>query len=160
MTATIDIERIYPAAPERIWALWTTVSGIESWWAPDGFEVRVEELDLRPGGELRYVMTATAPDQVAFMNSVGLPLSTSSQKYVTVVENEALLAYDTVVDFVPGQAEYRHRTTVNLTPVSSGTRVVMTVEHMHDDEWTARIIAGRGNELDNLGRLLGEPVTF
>ncbi|CAM3776299.1 SRPBCC family protein [Smaragdicoccus niigatensis] len=151
MTTTIDIERIYNAAPERIWDLWTTAAGIESWWAPDGFEVRVDELDLRPGGELRYVMTATGPDQVAFMNSVGLPLSTSSRKYFTAIENEALLAYDTVVDFVPGRAEYRHRTTVTLTPFSSGTRVVMTIEPMHDDEWTERIVAGRGNELDNLG---------
>ncbi|MCE5292169.1 MAG: SRPBCC domain-containing protein [Nocardiaceae bacterium] len=154
MTATIDIERIYAAAPERIWELWTTAAGIESWWAPDGFEVRVDELDLRPGGELRYVMTATGPDQVAFMDSVGLPLSTSSRKFFTAVENETLLAYDTVVDFVPGQPEYRNRTSVTLTSVPNGTRVVMTIERMHDDEWTERIVAGRGNELDNLGAVL------
>jgi len=27
----IQIERTYPAAPEKIWELWTTAAGIESW---------------------------------------------------------------------------------------------------------------------------------
>jgi uncharacterized protein YndB with AHSA1/START domain len=38
--------------------------GIESWWAPDGFAVELEKLELEPGGELVYTMTATAPEQV------------------------------------------------------------------------------------------------
>jgi hypothetical protein len=40
---------------------------IESWWAPDGSEVRVHTLELRPAGELVYDMTATAPEQIRFM---------------------------------------------------------------------------------------------
>jgi uncharacterized protein YndB with AHSA1/START domain len=59
-----------------VWALWTTKDGIESWWGPEGFSVTVQHLDLRPGGELRYTMTATAPDQVAFMRQAGMPLAT------------------------------------------------------------------------------------
>ena len=30
----------------------------------------------------------------------------------------------------------------------------MTVDAMHDDEWTQRLVMGRENELDNLGRLI------
>jgi hypothetical protein len=30
----------------------------------------------------------------------------------------------------------------------------MTMEPMHDDEWTARLVAGRENELANLARVL------
>jgi hypothetical protein len=46
----------------------------------------VQELDLRPGGSLRYAMTAVGAEQVAFMESVGLPLTTESRKTFTAVE--------------------------------------------------------------------------
>jgi hypothetical protein len=32
----------------------------------------------------------------------------------------------------------------------NGTKVVMTVDPMHGETWTQRILAGRKNELDNL----------
>ena len=147
-------DRVYPATPEQIWQLWTTSEGIESWWAPDGFEVRVEQLDLRPGGALTYVMTATGPEQVAFMESAGLPLSTRSRKMFTTVVPNKCIAYDSVIDFVPGHPEYVHRTSVALESASTGTRVVMTLDPMHDLEWTQRIVAGRGNELDNLAAVV------
>ena len=31
----------------------------------------------------------------------------------------------------------------------------MTIEPMHDEEWTNRLVAGRENELDNLARASG-----
>jgi hypothetical protein len=31
----------------------------------------------------------------------------------------------------------------------------MTVEPLHDDTWTQRLLHGRANELENLGHLLG-----
>ena len=58
------------------------------------------------------------------------------------------------VDFVPGREPYEHVTTVEFSPENDGVRVVMTVEPMHDDDWTQRLVAGRENELDNLGRLI------
>jgi hypothetical protein len=30
----------------------------------------------------------------------------------------------------------------------------MTMEPLHDDEWTQRLVAGRENELDNLAQVL------
>ena len=38
----------------------TTKDGIESWWGPGGFTVKVRKLDLRSGGELHYAMIAIA----------------------------------------------------------------------------------------------------
>ena len=68
-------ERSYDAPVELIWELLTTAACLDEWFAPDGFETRVSELDLRPGGQLRYTMTATGPEQVAFMRDTGNPLS-------------------------------------------------------------------------------------
>src|SRR6476620_337341 len=70
------LERTYDAPAELIWELCTTAAGLEQWWGPDGFETEVSELELSPSGHVRYTMTATAPDQVAFVQNLGMPLST------------------------------------------------------------------------------------
>jgi Activator of Hsp90 ATPase homolog 1-like protein len=72
------LERTDDAPAELIWELWTTAAGIEERWAPDGSKNRVSKLELRPGGQLVYTMTATAPKQVEFMDNAGLPLSTAA----------------------------------------------------------------------------------
>lgn len=147
----IRLERDYDAPAQRIWDLWTTPAGIGRWWAPDGFATEVSTLDLRPGGDLVYTMTATAPEQVAFMKQAGMPLSTQSRKTFTEVVEPTRLAYRSLVDFVPDHAPYEHLTVVDLTETDDGrTHVVMTMEPLHDAEWTERLVAGRGNELDNL----------
>jgi len=152
--ARIRIERTYDASAEELWALWTTKEGIESWWAPDGFTVEVRRLDLRPGGELLYAMTATATPQVEFMKNAGMPLTTESRKTFTEVIAGARLAYTSLADFIPGVAPYESATVVDLLPSAGTVRVVMTVDRMHDDDWTQRLIAGRENELDNLAKVL------
>lgn len=148
------IEKTIPAAAETVWELWTTPEGISQWWAPDGFRTDVDRLDLRPGGELVYTMTATAPEQVAFMKENGMPLSTESRKTFTELEQSRRLGYRSLIDFVPGHEPYEQLTVIDLEPVDGGTRVVMQVEPLHDEVWTERLLAGRANELDNLARLV------
>jgi uncharacterized protein YndB with AHSA1/START domain len=147
------LRRSVSVPPERVWELWTTPDGIASWWAPDGFTTTVDTLDLRPGGALDYTMTATGPEQIAFMEQVGMPLSTRSHKEFTEVVEPTRLAYVSLIDFVPGVEPYEHLTVVTLERTATGTDVVMECEPLHDQEWTGRIIAGRTNELDNLERL-------
>jgi len=153
-TSWIRLSRTYPTSAARIWELWTTPAGIEAWWAPDGFRAEVRSLDLRPGGELVHALTATAPAQVEFMRTAGMPLTTESRKTFTEVDAPSRLAYRSLVDFVPDHDPYEASTTVELTDHGDHTEVVMTVEPLHDDVWTQRLVAGRENELDNLARLL------
>jgi len=150
----ITIKRTYPTSAEHIWELWTTPEGIEQWWAPDGFQAKVAKLELEVGGELHHSLTATGPDQIEFMKNAGLPLTTHARKRFAEVEPVRRLVYISQVDFVPGHEPYEHRTTVELSPEGKGVCVLMTVEPMHDDDWTQRLVAGRENELDNLGQLI------
>lgn len=155
-TQKIQLERTYAAAPEKIWELWTTAAGIESWWAPEGFAVHVDSLDLRSGGTLTYTMTATGPEQIAFMEGAGLPLSTTSNKTFTAIEPVRRLAYTTLADFIPGREPYEFLTEVELRPTDDGgTQVTMIADAMHDEEWTGRLTAGRANEMDNLAKVVG-----
>ncbi|WOP18464.1 SRPBCC domain-containing protein [Raineyella sp. LH-20] len=150
------IERTVPASATRIWELWTTPEGISHWWAPEGFRTDVTRLDLREGGELIYTMTTVAPEQVAFMEQNGMPLSTESRKYFTEITEPTRLAYRSVVDFVPDHEPYEQLTEIELEPVDGGTRITMRVEPMHDEVWTQRLVAGRANELDNLAALVAD----
>jgi len=150
----IRIERNYHESANEVWELWTTSDGIESWWAPDGFRVEVRKLDLRPGGELIYAMTATAPEQVEFMQRAGMPLTTESRKTFTELAPPKRIAYLSLADFIPGVKPYEFLTVVDLQPSADGVRAVMTVDAMHDDEWTQRLVMGRENELDNLAKVI------
>jgi uncharacterized protein YndB with AHSA1/START domain len=150
------IERTVAATPDRVWELWTTPEGISSWWAPEGFRTDVTTLELEPGGELTYTMTAVAPEQIAFMEQYGMPLTTESRKYFTEIVEPRRLAYRSVVDFVPDHEPYEQLTVVELSEVDGGTRIVMEVEPMHDQVWTERLLAGRANELDNLVALVAK----
>jgi uncharacterized protein YndB with AHSA1/START domain len=150
------IERTVAASPARVWELWTTPEGISQWWAPDGFRTDVTALDLRPGGELVYTMTATAPEQIAFMSQHGMPLATESRKFFTEIDEPSRLGYRSLIDFVPDHEPYEQLTEVELHPVDGGTRIVMHVEPLHDDVWTQRLLAGRAKELDNLAALVAD----
>ena len=153
------IERDYPTTAEDIWELWTTREGIESWWAPDGFTLEVEKLELEPGGELVYTMTATGPEQIEFMRNAGMRLVTRSQKRFTEIAPTTRLAYTSLVDFVPDVSPYEFSTVVTIEPSEAGVTVTMTVEPMHDRIWTERLLAGRTNELDNLARVVEQHQT-
>ena len=144
------LERTYLAPAQLVWELWTTADGLEQWWAPDGFETRVNQLELRPGGQLRYTMTAIAPEQVAFVRSLGLPLASEFRRTFTEVVPQTRLAYLSLIDFVPDHEPYEHLTTIDIEPAGVRTNVVMTLDPLHDETWTQEYRAHRGNELGNL----------
>jgi len=144
------LERTFEAPTEMIWELWTTAAGLEEWWAPDGFETRVSNLELRPGGELRYTMTATAPEQIAFVRNLGLPLSNEFRRTFTELVPPTRLGYLSLIDFVPGHDPYEHLTTIEIEPAGDRTNVVMTLDPLHDETWTQDYRAHRADELDKL----------
>ena len=152
--AQFSIQRSYSASLQDAWALWTTKVGIESWWGPEGFEVTVTALDLRTGGELNYLMTAVAPEMVAYMQQSNMPLSTPCTVTYTEVSPPNRLAYKTLTDFVPGVEPYDVATIVDLRETSDGVAMTITFDAMHDDVWTERARAGHESQLRKLDALL------
>ena len=152
--AQFSIERTYDASVDEAWALWTTKSGIESWWGPEGFNVTVTSLDLRPGGHLFYLMTAVAPEQAAFMRRAGMPLTSECKVTYIEVSPPSRLAYKTLADFVPGVAPYEVATVVELKATADGVKLIITFDAMHDDAWTELARAGNESQLRKLDALL------
>jgi uncharacterized protein YndB with AHSA1/START domain len=152
--AQFSIERTYAATIDAAWALWTTKPGIESWWGPEGFDVTVTSLDLRAGGQLIYLMTAVAPEQVAFMKQAGMPLTSECKVTYVEVSPTRRLAYKTLADFVPGVAPYEVATVVELENVVAGVKLTLTFDAMHDDIWTERARAGHESQMRKLDALI------
>jgi len=152
--AQFSIKRNYVGSIEQVWALWTTKAGIESWWGPEGFDVTVVSLDLRPGGQLIYLMTAVAPEQVAFMKTAGMPLTSECKVTYTEVSPMSRLGYKTRADFVPGVAPYEVGTVVEMKQVADQVQLAITFDAMHDDVWTQRARAGHESQMRKLDALI------
>lgn len=151
---SFTLERFFESTVDEVWELWTTTDGVEAWWGPDGFDVKVRAMDLRAGGAMTYVMTATAPDQVEFMRKAGMPLATEARLTFTEVDPPRRLAYNHVADFIPGVEPYLVTIEVNIEAADGGVRMALTLQAMHDREWTERALKGWENELDKLAVIL------
>ena len=154
----ITIERTFNAAIEDVWALWTTADGIESWWGPEGFRVKVRTLELRPGGALHYDMIAVGPDQIAFMKKAGMPLSQLTRAHVQRGHAARGSRSTCIVDFVPGVEPYETATVVELAARGDDTHLVLTIEAMHDEQWTQMAVMGWESELGQARAGAGEEV--
>jgi uncharacterized protein YndB with AHSA1/START domain len=152
--ARIVMERTFDASIAEVWALWTTKDGFEAWWGPEGFGVDVHAIDLRPGGEMRYAMKAVAPEQVAAMRQMGMPLVTEVRLTYTEIVPHRRLAYVHRADFIPGVAPYDVATSVELHEGPGGVRMVITSDAMHDAHWTDMARRGWESQLGKAPRAL------
>ena len=150
----LTLERTFDASPEEVWELWTTRDGMEAWMGPEGFQVTVDQLDLRPGGHLVYSMTAVGPEQVEYMTKAGLPIMNVQRVRFVEVDPPRRLVTREIADFIPGVEPYEVETILELSGVGEGTRLALTFDAMHDAQWTEMAKLGRESELRKLADLL------
>jgi uncharacterized protein YndB with AHSA1/START domain len=51
------LTHLYDAPLEQVYEAWTKPEHIEKWWGPDGYHAKVHEMDVRPGGRWRFLLT-------------------------------------------------------------------------------------------------------
>ena len=150
----ITLERTFDAPLADVWELWTTKEGIESWWGPSGFMVKVRKIDLRPGGDLDYAMIAVGEGEIAFMKKAGMPVSVEHRITFTEITPPKRLVYTHRADFIPGVDPYDVGTMVEFHPSGQGVRMVLTIDAMHDEHWTHMAVMGWESELGKLTKAL------
>lgn len=148
------IERTFTAMPEKMWALWTTKEGVESWWGPEGFTTTVHQLDPRRDGVFDYSMTAVGPEQVAALKGMGMPLTSRARNVYTEVAPPRRLAMRTRLDFIPDVAPYEITMEVEFRPARGGTKVVFTSSKMHSQEWQRLAYQGQMSQFEKLAKML------
>jgi uncharacterized protein YndB with AHSA1/START domain len=53
---SLNLQRRYPVAPEKVWRAWTEPQALKQWWGPGGPEaVSLVQLDVRVGGRFRIL---------------------------------------------------------------------------------------------------------
>ena len=62
----IVISRVVDAPRELVWEAMTTPEHVVNWWGPRGFTITMEKMEVRPGGEWKYVMHG--PDGAEYLN--------------------------------------------------------------------------------------------
>lgn len=109
---SFQLTRTYNAAVGRVWAAWTQKDQIDRWWGPDGFVTTTEHMDVRVGGEWRYLMVHA--QYGSFDNRA---------RYREVVPGARLVyRVDDGNDDYPGA----FTSTVTFEEVEGGTRVTLT----------------------------------
>ena len=149
------IDRTLKASVEKVWRMWTTKDGLEKWWGPEDFSSTVRRLDVRAGGRFEIVMTAMRPEIIAQLKAAGMGESSVAKGDYTVVEANRRLVYTNAVDFVPGVPPYTSTTIVEMTATpSGGTRLIVTNDVMHDEQWTAMATMGWTQQIGKLEKLM------
>jgi uncharacterized protein YndB with AHSA1/START domain len=146
----IVVERTYRAHVQELWDLWTTKDGFESWWGPVGTRVEVHTLEPRVGGAIHYDMIADAPHQIAAAKQIGLPTRTPARARFTEHHPHDRLAITHTMDFVPGVAPYDSTIAVEFHPSRDHVRMVITIDPLHDAEWTKLSTMGMKSQLEKL----------
>lgn len=71
-TDTTDREivqrRTFDAPRELVWKVWTDPNHVGNWWGPRGFTNTIESMEVKPGGQWRFIMHG--PDGTDYPNLI------------------------------------------------------------------------------------------
>jgi uncharacterized protein YndB with AHSA1/START domain len=137
----LEMERLIPAPPERVFEYWTEPELVAKWFGPGEFDVPASQLDLRPGGKWRT--TIRSPEG---------RLRTVSGVYNTI-EPPRRLVFTWAWDDDNGVRGHETQVTVTLEPTPGGTRLRLVQEEFQNREVRDRHNGGLGSSLSKLQRL-------
>jgi uncharacterized protein YndB with AHSA1/START domain len=121
------ITREFGAPRHLVYKAWTTPELIKRWWSGDRGEVTIAEVDLRPGGTWRYVMTANGGFEVAFHG-----------EYREIVPGERIVS----TEIYEGMPDAEALVTTTFTESGGRTTLAMLVQHTTREHRDAHINSG------------------
>lgn len=65
---SLIVSRLLNAPRELVFDAWTKPEHLIHWWGPDGFTLTNDQIDVKPGGEWKFVMHG--PDGRDYLNKV------------------------------------------------------------------------------------------
>lgn len=123
----IMITRQFDAPRHLVYQAWTTPELIRRWWAGDRGHVTSAEVDLRPGGQWRYVMTANGGFEVAFHG-----------EYREIVPDERIVSTE-VFEGMPDAAAV---STATFAEQDGHTTLTILVEHTSQEHRDMHLNSG------------------
>ena len=135
------ITRDFAAPADMVYRAWTTPELIERWWNAKRGTVTSAEVDLRVGGQWRYVMTAHGGFEVAFHG-----------EYLEIVPGERIVSTE-IYEGVPDAVATN---TITFTKTEGGTRLTILIEHTSQENRDMHVRSGMEDGLRDALDLLAE----
>jgi uncharacterized protein YndB with AHSA1/START domain len=129
----IVVSRMIDAPRELVFDAFTDPTHIVEWWGPDGFTTTTERMDVRPGGDWRYVMHG--PDGRDYVNRVN---------YLEISRPDRLV-YQHAGDGDTEDIDF----TTTITFVEAGGKTQLTMRATFSDQ------AGRDRVVEDYGAIEG-----
>jgi len=140
------LQREIDVSPDLVWAAWTQPEHVSKWFAPAPWSITECELDLRPGGMIRFVMRS--PEGQDFPN-IGC--------YLEVTPKERLVWTDALLPgYRPSEKPF-FTAVISIEPSGSGTRY--TAIAIHRDEEGRKQHEAMGFH-EGWGQVLDQMVTY
>lgn len=117
------LERHTTVRPELVWKAWTTPEHVKQWFAPKPWTAPECEIDLRPGGQFKFVMRS--PEGQLFPN-VGC--------YLEVVPLERLVWTDALLPGFRPAKEPFFTASVHFEPDGKGGTKYTAIAQHRDEE--------------------------
>lgn len=142
---SFDLDRTYPAPPERVWEAFTHAELLQRWVCPDPeWRVASCEVDARAGGGYR-IRFGPRPDGDAYAETATFAVFEPVERLVLDVLTEGEDMAETT------------RCTVLLVPVEGGTRLDLTVEGLSGAETAQSMRTGWEWCLEGIAGLVDAP---
>ena len=135
------ITRDFAAPADMVYRAWTTPELIERWWNAKRGTVTSAEVDLRVGGQWRYVMTAHGGFEVAFHG-----------EYLEIVPGERIVS----TEIYEGAPDAVATNTIKFTKTEGGTRLTILIEHTSQENRDMHVRSGMEDGLRDALDLLAE----
>lgn len=117
----LTYERVFAAPRERVWQAHTDPNLIPRWWGPSRHQTRVEKMDVRTGGEWRYVSTDPDGNEFAFYG-----------EYLEITPPERIRW--TFMFDVPEVGPQGGPETITFEDLGGGRTLMRAVSHMGSEE--------------------------
>ena len=137
----ILITREFDAPRHLVYEALTTPELVRRWWHAKRGEVTVCEIDLRVGGQWRYVMVTPEGFEVAFHG-----------EYREIGPGERIVS----TEIYEGMPDAEALNTVTLTEVDGRTTMTVLVEHLSQEHRDAHIESGMEAGMQDAYDLLEE----
>ena len=100
-------------------------------------------------------MIADSPEMIAAMKQMGRPTSHEARARFTEIRPHDRLAITSVIDFLPGVIPFESTIVAEFFPSGENVRMVVTLDPMHDEEFTKMATDGFTSQLSKLDKRYG-----
>jgi uncharacterized protein YndB with AHSA1/START domain len=141
--SSLRLERLIASPPEVRCELWTEPAQLAKWWAPEGYEAIVHDLDVSPGGRWRTSLRASDGREIGMR---GL---------YRVVEPPHRLVFTWAWEDASGAPGHETEVSVTFEATPGGTRLVLVHRRFESKDARDRHVRGWTASLDRQAEMVG-----